>query len=427
MGNYIGLSPILATLKNELEVSLLDLISRYGANTIAFSGESLGAFGDLETMEMTPICHLSFCTGIRSQLINSTIANNGTVDTNASRLRLQTGTSNNGSAIVSSVKPVGYRPGQGITARMTPAFSTFASNSKQIFGMGNEVDGYFWGYNGIDFGIFHRYNSNDTFIAQSSWNADTCNGSGSSEFTLDPTKGVPMMIKYPFLGYGNIRFFIQNPATSGWILVHTIKYANSSNQVQLTNPILNVYGQVINSGSTTNLTMYVGSVGVFIDGPKIYLGPQFGTEAGKSISQSVETQLLTLKNCTTINSVANRGLIRLRYISILSQSGNGYVTVRFKRNCSLTNPTFTPISASTANNGTTLTNAQSTISVDTVASAFSGGVTIFNSNSNTSNQHAVDLTSFDIFLAPTETLTITAYASAATTFAIAINWQEDVQ
>jgi len=426
MANYIGLSPILTTLKNELEVSLLNLIATYGANTIAFPGENLGAFGDLETMEMTPVCHLSFCTGIRNQLINSSTVNGGSIDTNASRLRLQTGTNSDGSAIVSSVKPVGYRPGQGITARMTPSFNTSASNSKQLFGMGNDVDGYFWGYNGTQFGIFHRYNSNDTFIAQTSWNADTCDGNGASEFTLDPTKGVPMMIKYPFLGYGNIRFFIQNPETSGWILAHTIKYANSNVNVQLTNPILNVYGQVINSGNTSDLTMYIGSVGIFINGPKIYLGPQFGTENGKSLSASTETHILTLKNCSNINSSVNRGLIRLRYMSILSQGGNGYIVIRFKRSCTLTNPTFSPISASTADNGMSLTNAQSTISVDTVAT-ISGGTTIFNSNSNTSNQHAVDLTPFDIFLAPSETLTVTALSTASTTFAIAINWQEDVQ
>jgi len=49
-----------------------------------------------------------------------------------------------------------YRPGQGIAARFTAVFTTGVSGSDQIAGIGNQVSGLFFGYNGTSFGIMHR-------------------------------------------------------------------------------------------------------------------------------------------------------------------------------------------------------------------------------------------------------------------------------
>ena len=394
-------------------------------STLNFQQSNLGAFGDLEVMQLTPVVQLAFATGIREQLLSNTTINTGSVTTANSRLLLQTGANTTGSAIIKSVKPIAYRPGQGVVIRMTPSFATNSANSKQYFGAGNDVDGYFFGYSGTTYGIFYRYNSVDTFTAQSSWNVDPCNGYGPSGFNLDPTKGVPMMIKYPFLGYGNIMFYIQNPVTSNWIPVHIIKYANTSALTSLTNPFLSVYGQVQNSGNANNLSMYVGSVGVFIDGEKPYLGPQFGIDASKT-SVTTEVGILSIRNCTTMNGATNRGTIRLRFLSVLTQGGAGYATCRLKRSCTLTSPTFTPISANTADSGVTLTNAQSFISYDTAATV-SGGTTVWNIVLNTSTNNNADLTAFDLYIAAGETYTLTVQASASTSFSVGINWQEDIQ
>jgi hypothetical protein len=394
-------------------------------NTINIPTAHLGAFGDLQTMEMTPVFQASFATGIRDQQFGTTSANGGTVDTNASRLRLQTGTASNGSAIIKSERTFAYRAGQGMIIRYTPFFTPGVADSMQYLGVGNDTDGYFWGFNGTEFGIFYRNNSVDIHIPQGSWNEDKCDGTGPSGFNWDGTKGVPTMIKYPYLGFGNIFFYVQKPETGEWVLCHMIQYANTTTSTQITNPFLSFYGQVVNKGNTTNLTAYCGSVGVFMDGPRNYLGPQFGAESFKT-SVTTQVNVLALRTATTLNGATNRGLVRLRQLSIASQGGNGLCTIRIRRRATLTGSTFAPISGTTADNGVTLTNAQSSMSVDSTGT-FSGGTTIWNGCLNTSSNFQLDLTPYDLYIPAGETVVITAQSTASTAVQVAINWQEDSQ
>lgn len=394
---------------------------------INFPSANLGPFGDLETMELVPVFHLSFATGIRTQLLTSSVANSATVDTNAGRLRLQSGTNAAGSAIAYSNRPVSYRPGQGVVARFTALFTLGVASSTQIAGMGNAVDGYFFGYNGAAFGILYRANSVDTWIAQDDWNGDTCDGRGTSRFTLDPAMGVPLMIKYPYLGYGNIRFFIQDPATSLWILVHTIKYANTSASVQVTNPCLNFYAQALNTGSGTNKILYVGSVGVFNPGIRAFLGPQFTTSTAKA-SVTTQTNVITLKSATSVNGVANRGLARLRQFSAFTDAVNGYATIRLIKNTTLGgSPSYSAINGATADGGVTITSAQSTVSQDTAGTTITGGEVVWSIVVFNDSTGIIDLIAQDIWLAPTETLTVSATATSTATIGVALNWSEDVQ
>lgn len=393
---------------------------------ITFPGANLGGFADLQTVEMTPLLNLSFATGLREQLVSTTVANSATVDTNASRLRVQSGTNSAGSAIAASVRPCAYRAGQGITAKFTAMFTAGVASSTQIVGMGNSSDGYFFGYNGTTFGVLHRNAGSDTWIAQTAWNGDKCNGTGPSGLTLNPTYGTPLKIVYPFLGYGDIRFYIQDPATCNWVLAHMIQYANTTASTQLSNPTLGFYAQSINSGATTNQIIYVGSVGVFLDGPRMYLGPQYAAN-GSEAAVTTEANILAIRSATTINGVTNRGLMRLRQISLASQGGNGTATFFLRRGATLSGTTtFAAVSGTTADDGVTLTSAQSMASTNILAT-FSGGATIWNAILNTGSNFTVDLTSQDIFIAPGETLLITGSATASTALAAAVNWQEDVQ
>lgn len=432
--DVVTLPPLPAGTNNIGDVDVASLPSLpAGSNSIgsvyldSFPHGNLGAFGDLETAELRPLLQLSFATGIRDQLLTSSTANGGTVDSNAGRLRLQTGTNAAGSAIAYSVKPASYRPGQGITARFTPFWAGGAANSTQIAGMGNTVDGYFFGYNGTAFGILHRLNSEDNWVAQSAWNGDKCNGTGPSGFNADWSKGNVLQVKYPYLGHGNIRFYVLNPATSLWILAHTIRYTGSSATPQLTNPCLGFHAHAANAGNTSNLISYVTCAAVFVDGEPRYLGPQFGAESTKN-SITTETNILSLRNATTINGVPNRGLIRLRQIVIATDGGNGIATLRVKRAVTLGgSPVYSPVSGSTADSGVTLTSAQSTASFDVAGTTVTGGTTVYNAAAARNSHALIDLTPFEIFIAPGETLTFSAASAASASISVAVNWNEDVQ
>jgi hypothetical protein len=349
----------------------------------------------------------------------------GVADTNLSRLRLQTGVGAAGSASFTSIRIARYRAGEGMVARFTAVWATSAASSTQVIGVGGAQVGYFFGYNGTAFGISLRNGGSDGWIAQTAWNGDKCDGTGASGFNWNKTLGNVMQIKYPYLGYGDITFWVENSSDGSWILCHTIKYANSSAEVQVSNPSFPFFANVVNSGSTTNLTMYCGSVGVFLSGEREFLGAQWATDSLKN-TITTEANLLNLRNCTTYNGVTNSGLIRLRALSAATDNGNGLATIRLKTGVTIGgSPSFSPINGSTADQGVTITSGNSISSVD-VAGTGTTGTLIFNLCLARNTNVNYDLTPFNIFIAPGQTLTVTAFSSAAASIQAALNWNEDV-
>ena len=396
--------------------------------TSQFDADALGSFGDLITADLTPVLHLTFVHGINSQTGTGTTASGGTADTNASRLRLQTGTNIAGSAYFQSRRPAAYRPGEGMVARFTCAFTTGVASSSQIVGVGNLVDGYFFGFNGTSFGILHRNNSVDTWVAQTDWNGDKCNGSGASKFDWNKTYGTVCQIKYPYLGYGNITFWVQDPNTSRWILCHTIKYNNTTATVQLTNPRLFFFARVLNSGNNTNLILYVGSVGAFVSGMRSFIAsPRWAADNNKS-GITAETNILSLRNCATYNGAANRSLIRLTQVSFGSRAATGLSVLRFRIGATVGGvPAFACVNGTTADNGVTITSGNSITSVDTAGTTATGGTYIFNlSASNASGSEFIDLTPYELFVAPGETLTASIFSTISTEASVSLNWNEDI-
>lgn len=84
----------------------------------------LSAFGTLETNELTPIFQGDFVHGLNTQLWDSPVVSGtgATIDTDSSRLRIQSGTANNGFAYIQSKRPLRYRAGQGTVVRHTHVF-----------------------------------------------------------------------------------------------------------------------------------------------------------------------------------------------------------------------------------------------------------------------------------------------------------------
>jgi hypothetical protein len=292
--------------------------------------------------------------------------------------------------------------------------------------MGNSVDGYFFGYNGAEFGILHRINSVDAWTVQSGWNGDRVDGSTGTSFSYNPTFGSPVMIKYPYLGYGNITFFIQNPDNSRWVLVHTIRYANTVTTPQASNPSLYFYGQSLNDGNNTNLIMYCGSVGVFLSGVRQIISPKWATDNNKT-GITTETNILTVKNATTYNGVVNRGLMRIKNISVSSSAATGICVVRLKLNATLGgSPSYTPISGATSDGGATITSGNSISSYDTAGTTITGGIHIFSFSIDNPNSFPLELDNYNIFVAPTETLTVSGFSSTTSQIGVSLNWAEDI-
>lgn len=392
-------------------------------NQLNLNPANLSAFGDIITSNETPVIQLDFVYGINSQLGTVTTANSATGDTNLSRLRIQSGTNAAGSAIFTTTRPAKYRQGQGVTARFTAAFTTGVASSTQIVGMGNSNDGYFFGYNGTSFGILHRNSASgstvNTWIAQASFNGVVPAG-------FDPTFGNVCMIRYPFLGYGDINFYIQDNLSGQFFLVHTIRYTNTTAIMQLSNPNLSFYVQSINSGATTNQIIYIGSVGVFISGQRLFLGPTYAATNRKT-GITTQTSILTLRNATTYNTITNRSLIRLKSISVAWDGANDTCLFNVIKNTTLGgSPSYTTINGTTADSGVTITNGNSVASFDVAGTTISGGIIIFNSALSRNSSAFMDVSSLDLFLEPGSILTFSILSATSGTARVSINWVEDI-
>jgi hypothetical protein len=238
------------------------------------------------------------------------------------------------------------------------------------------------------------------------------------------------MIKYPFLGYGDIGFYVEDQVTSRWLLVHTIRYANTTATIQLTNPNLFFYAQSLNGGATTNQIVYVASVGVFLSGMREYVGsPKWATDNYKA-SITAETNIFSIRNATTYNTLTNRSLIWLHSLSVAADAGKNTVAIAvFRLRVGATvggSPSFATINGTTADSGVTITSGNSITSVDTAGTTATGGTLIYNVTVSEPGSAIIDLTPFGLFLAPAEILTVSGFSSSSATMSAALNWSEDI-
>lgn len=422
--------PIVRSQQYGVIVASVGYISPSANNThtplfVELAGSNADAFGDIVADERTPVLQMDFTYGFNVQTSSLSAINGAVIESSSSRLRLQTGTGATGSAIMTSVLPARYRPGQGVTARFTGLWDTSAANSKQFIGMGDNGDGYFFGYSGTAFGILHKNRGVETFISTTDWNHDKMDGTGPSGMVWDKTKGNIMQIAYPYLGYGSIKFSIQEEEHGHMTLVHEIRYTNAHVNTQLSNPSLKFKAYATNSGNTTNLNSYVGSIGVFITGKRIFLGPQYGVSNIKT-GVTTESNIFAIRNATTYNGIVNTGVLRLRSLSFANDNATAIGQMRIIKGATIGgSPVFAPISGTTADNGVTITGGQSATSYDIAGTTGTGGYTAFNTLASRNTSQEIDLTPYNIFLSPGEVAIFAAQCSAATGFGISVNWNED--
>jgi len=291
---------------------------------IAPSGIDALAFGGFRVGQDSSLVQLQFPYALNTQLTTATVANNGTVTQANSQALCTTGTTSNGSAILSGVVGPRYTPGQGLIARFTGRFTLGVASSTQIIGLGNGTDGFFFGFNGATFGILHRNNTIDTWIPQTTWNGDTFDAHGLSGAQLFYENLNVFAIRMQYLGAGSIDFFIEDPTTNRLVRVHTIRYANSVLVPSVTDPALGFYMQALNSGNTSSLVCATASVSIATEGPPNKTGVRGSLVFRKTAVGATTTNILTLKNATTFASKTNR--IRTRILRVMWSAGGNQDT-----------------------------------------------------------------------------------------------------
>ncbi len=380
----------------------------------------IGAFGQLVAQEETPIVTIDFPYNINTAYVTPTTANGGTITQANSQAVLQTSAAANGSAILNSIIAGRYLPGQGKIIRFTTIFTPGVANSIQIQGAaGAPDDGYFFGYQGATFGIFRRQNGTDFFTAQADWNTDTFDGSGDagnpSGALLDPTKGNVYQVRYQWLGYGAIRYYIEDSSTGVVTQVHVIQYANSNIVPSVFNPSFQLYAEVTNLGNTSNLTLITASMGLYSEGPVDVSGARFSV-GNRKTTITTETNIFTLLNKTTFQSKTNRGRLHLDSVGT-AISGTQDSQYRLVLNATLGGtPSFTDISTN-----------ESIAAFDVAGTTVTGGREIRRGPSTGNFQLSEDVSTLEIRLNPGDTLTFAGSSfGAAVAPNLSASWREEL-
>ena len=397
--------------------------------------EPLTAFGEMAVAQPTPVAQVDFVYGINNQMILTATTNGGTFTTTDGNLVVTTSAATGSTAIGYSSKYLKYRDGQGAMGRITGLFTSGVTGNNQYVGIGTSaLNGYFFGYSGTTFGIHHRSSgSTVNFYPQSSWTEDVMDGSNSvdnpSGMNLDPTKGNVYQIKFQFLGYGNIFFYIEDKETGDLVNVHQIKYPNTNTIPSLRNPSVNLIWASENTTNNTAVAVKGASGALFVEGQIKELGPKNAIDNNKAAITTL-TNIFSLKNATTYNTLSNRAQIKLRTVSVAYDGGNGIGVLQIHKNATLGGaPSFTTINGTTADNGNTITNGNSVASYDvagTTVTPNTNSFVAFNVSLSRNTNIIIDVSDLDIYANPGDVLTFACKATTSGAFSVSANWNEDI-
>ena len=114
------------------------------------------AFGELSVESKTPKVNLMFQYNINLEYWNIFESNLATISQANGKGVVQTGTTANSIAQLTSKDVLKYVPGVGADVLFTAIFTLGIADSEQTLGIGDQEDGFFFGYNGVDFGVLRR-------------------------------------------------------------------------------------------------------------------------------------------------------------------------------------------------------------------------------------------------------------------------------
>lgn len=332
----------------------------------------VSAFGENLVGQLIPRVQISFPYNLNSRLVKTEVTNSGTVTHDTNFAVCQTNTTANGSATLNSIQVVTYRPGIGVSIRFTAIFNAGNANNKTYIGLGNSANGLFIGYNGTLFGVLRRNGGVDTWVYQDDWNNDKLDGTGPSQMILDKTKGNVYQIKFQWLGFGQMTFYVENPDTGNFITIHRIQYANANTVPSLANPSFPFIMTTVNSGgSTTNNTIKSPSVAILYEGAT----NQTGLLNSKSNEISpgaigIKKAIIAVNNKLSVfgGSNNNNSYLDLKNVSF---ANNGTQSVKFGlilNPTSITSATYADVDTNTSIaefsiNGTTITGGREIFTV----------------------------------------------------------------
>lgn len=377
----------------------------------------LSAFGLLKTQQDTPVIQVDFVYNISQEQVKTNTVGTGTVTHTSPMAVLSTGASANSSAMITTLRFLKYRPGQGGNVMFTAVFTTGVPGSTQLAGVGTDEDGLFFGFDGDKFGILRLTGGVYHWTYQVDWNVDKMDGQGPSYQIMDHTKGNVFRIAFQWLGFGAITFMIEETNTGKFVVVHRIPFANKFTSPSLVVPSFPVRYLVRNTTNTTNLVMKSPCCAAMIEGIRTFLGLTFGVDNTKTITSNISlTNVLTIRNKTNFQLRTNFIPIFLRLLSV-GTDGTKNTVVYIVRDAIVSG---TPVWVS-------INNDNSVIEYDVAGGTITGGVQIAAFSFGKLESRTQSLGELDVYLAPGQSFSVAAKltGSGSSDVSCSLTWFED--
>lgn len=246
------------------------------------------------------------------------------------------------------------------------------------------------------------------FTSYRDWNLEKFPG-------LNPAYGNVYQIKYQYLGYGNLIYYVENATSGRFVPVHQIEYPNQHSTPSVGSPNFRMGAYAASVGSQTNVTVASASMAAFLQGRENSIrNPRSYSRVKTGLTTTINN-IFTIRNRRIVNGEVNNGEITPLQLSLFTESSKGATFYLYTNT----------ILGGTTNYTQTGTNLMS--DVDIAGTTISGG-TLLGQWVVQGNSLVVDLKSLDIVVPPTLTLTIAAKVNsgAAADTAAALIWYEGV-
>ncbi|HDZ13690.1 MAG TPA: hypothetical protein ENH60_02170, partial [Pricia sp.] len=362
----------------------------------------LSAFGGLLVDQKEPQVQIAFNYNINSRQASTTVVGSGTATFSDGLAVLNTTTGANSTSTMESLNVIKYNAGTGAEMEGTAIFTECTAGTTQEFGIGDNEDGIFFGCRDTDFGTIIRRSGSETFTATSSWTGDEMDGFGESGQTIDITKGNVYKIDFQYLGFGAIRYFIEESETGHFILVHTEAYANQNTETSIRQPILPIRMSVTNGGTSNAITIKTGSWAGFSQGKDGFGGLAIASSTVLNVGVT-EVPVLSIRATSTFQGQKSRIHVKLK-TSPLSTDGAQSVNFFATLNPTLTGANFVSFDTDT-----------SVSAFDSTATALSGGTVVNTLGLAKDDSKIMQIEDdIDLELTPGDILTISAVSRAGT-------------
>jgi hypothetical protein len=258
-----------------------------------------------------------------------------------------------------------------------------------------------------------------TTINRANWSEDKCDGTGTLPL-IDWSKGNVFQIKYQWLGYGFVSFYLEDPDTSNLTLVNQYDYPNTNIIPSIANPSLQFLANVANASTTNNISMFVGSVGCFIEGAYPNLGSIFGSNVARFYSQSVSSDfenIVSLRSPPHFKDRSNRIVCLLTKITVTASVA---ANLEILRNATLSGGT-----SWTSEGADVLLESSQSVSVVT------DGDLVYADRAEKQDRFIIEPTKIENYIIeifPSNVITIAGKATSGgnSSISLAINWIEPI-